>query len=336
MRRLPAVVAVLLLAARWPAPAQTSSTSATPSPPSVDERVAKLEAELGRARQDEAARRGAKLFGQACAACHGRDATGDGPGAADLDPRPRDLTARQFRFRTTPNGAHPRPEDLARTIRSGLPGTSMPAFGGLFSDEQVADLIAFVNSKHDLESAGGIPDALALAPVPEATPESVREGHAIYLLAGCWRCHGVRGDGRGPSAKGLTDDAGHRIRPTDFRYAPFKGGRDAASVVRTLRTGLNGTPMPSYDAAMLIAREDTGDTASLEGRLDADAEATIRGFLDASPARAELEGWPDERVAALRDRRMASLAHYVLSLDRRHGFFYRLLRQEPEREARKP
>lgn len=322
-----AALAVVLLVASLPAPAQT---------PSTVERIEQLETELGRLRADEAARRGAKLYARACAACHGRDAGGNGPGAADLDPAPRDLTARHFRFRTTPNGAHPRPEDLARTIRTGLPGTSMPAFGDLFSDEQVAELIGFINSKHDMPAKELAPAALELAPVPPATPESVRDGRALYLLAGCWRCHGVHGDGKGPSAKTLTDDAGRATRPTDFRFDPYKGGRDAASVVRTLRTGLNGTPMPSYDAAMLIAREDQGDTASLEGLLDAETEGELERFRGASPPRAELDAWAPGEVATLRDRRMAALAHYILSLERRHGLVYRLLREEPEREARLP
>ena len=51
--------------------------------------------------------RGARLFARTCAACHGRQGRGDGPAAADLDPRPRDLSARQIRFRTTPSGHAP-------------------------------------------------------------------------------------------------------------------------------------------------------------------------------------------------------------------------------------
>jgi hypothetical protein len=37
----------------------------------------------------------------------------------------------------------------------------------------------------------------------------------------------------------------------------------------------------------------------------------------------------------LRDRRLVALAYYVLSFDRREGFWYRLFRQQPEQEARK-
>ena len=90
--------------------------------PSTTERIEALEAELGKVQRERHAERGQRLFAQACAACHGSEGQGDGPGAADLDPAPRDLTARHFRFRSTANGLHPRPEDLTRTIREGLPG----------------------------------------------------------------------------------------------------------------------------------------------------------------------------------------------------------------------
>jgi hypothetical protein len=43
----------------------------------------------------------------------------------------------------------------------------------------------------------------------------------------------------------------------------------------------------------------------------------------------------DEERLALRDRRLAALTDYVLSLDERSGFWFRLLRQQPEREARR-
>jgi hypothetical protein len=41
-----------------------------------------------------------------------------------------------------------------------------------------------------------------------------------------------------------------------------------------------------------------------------------------------------EERTELRDRRLAALAHYVLSLDRREGLVYRLFHEEPEREGR--
>ena len=295
------------------------------------ERVTRLEQDLAIEKYTETARRGAKLFARACAACHGTGGKGDGQGAADLDPPPRDLTSRRFRFRTTPSGDLPRPEDLERTIRKGLPGSAMPGFGDLFSEDQLADLIGFVYSLRPETSPPWEPEpAIVLATVVSPTSETIEPGRALDLLMGCDNCHGTKGNGKGPSAKGLTDDLGRPMRSTDFRHDPLKGGRTPEDIVRTLRTGLNGAPMPSYDDAMLFAREDF-DPATF----DPDDRGVLEAFLDGAPARADLATLDESGLAALRNERLAALTGYVLSIDRRRGFGFRLFGQEPEREPRK-
>ena len=94
--------------------------------------------------------------------------------------------------------------------------------------------------------------------------------------------------------------------------------------------------MPSYAATMVFAREDI-DASSLAGT-EGDRD-DVEEFLRSSLSRADLEELGVNDRTELRDRRLAALAHYVLSLSRRQGFWYRFLRQEPEREprvARKP
>ena len=56
----------------------------------------------------------------------------------------------------------------------------------------------------------------------------------------CAECHGKEARGDGPSAKDLS------VRPSDLTRRPFKSGPTAGDIVRTLLTGLDGTPMPSY------------------------------------------------------------------------------------------
>jgi len=299
-------------------------------------RVAALEAELAQSNNDASVRRGAKIFRGSCAACHGRNGVGDGPGASELNPPPRDLSSHRYRFRTTPTGSMPRPEDLERSIREGLPGSSMPAFGRLFSDGEVADLIAFIYSlRPEGFDADDLPAPVVLPQVPAASPQSVQDGRALYLALGCWRCHGVNGAGNGPQAKGLTDETDRPIRSTNFRHDPFKGGRQPEDLVRTLLTGLNGSPMPAYGEAMMIARDDTADTAGIE-KLSADDLQNVERFLAASPSREALAGMDDTARIELRDRRLAALAHYMLSLDRRHRAGSRLFHQQPELERRAP
>jgi len=329
--RFPITVVVLAMAATtvvgWPRAEDARSSE-------LADRVAQLELEAERDQQAETARRGGRVFARACAACHGTGGKGDGPGADDLDPPPRDLTTRQFRFRTSPSGRLPRPEELERTIRKGLPGSAMPGFGNLFSDDELSDLIGFIYSlQPETQPPWSPPEAIAIEPVPPATAEMIEEGRALYLLMACGTCHGSRGDGKGPSAAGLTDENDQPIRVTDFRYDPLKGGRTPEDIVRTLRTGLNGAPMPSYDAAMIFARDEIDPAAASTGVGPAEL-AALQTFLDSSPSRADLDRLDENGLAELRDSRLAALAHYVLSLDQRNGFGFRMFRQEPEREPR--
>jgi hypothetical protein len=213
----------------------------------------------------------------------------------------------------------------------------MPGFGNLFSADELGDLLAFIYSLQPsavLEDP--LPATLDLGSAPESTAQVIRDGHALYLLSGCWRCHGVNGRGNGPSAETLIDDANNRIHATDFRYDPHKRGREPEEVIRILRTGLNGTPMPSYDEAMLVARGDTADTVGLEGKLSPEVQSILEDFLRSSPTRREIESMSEGDRASLRDGRMAALAYYVLSLEHTRGAYFWLLVQQPERAARKP
>ncbi len=303
------------------------------------DRVVRLEL----ARTNELAATGKHVFARACAACHGPGGRGDGPAAEDLDPPPRDLTSRRFRFRTTPTGSLPRPEDLKRTIRLGLPGTAMAGYGDLFSEAELDGLVAFVYGLH-----GNPEPPRELVLTAPSGRDATAEGRAIYLISGCWTCHGLDGDGRGPASATLVDELDRPMKLLDLRYDPLKGGRDLESVVRTLRTGLNGAPMPSYDEAMLFAAEDypvdsVRPTRDVELRAGsaahrlatADRELLI-AFLDTAPDRQEIAASDETSLAALRDARLEALAAYVLSLDRRRGFAYRLFREQPELEGREP
>jgi mono/diheme cytochrome c family protein len=302
----------------------------------LDARVGRLEEARETTDRDAAVRRGAKTFRNVCAACHGSGGKGDGPGAAGLDPRPRDLSTRRFRFRSTPSGDPPLPDDLERTIRRGLPGSAMPAYGDLLSSDEIAGLIAFIYSlQPDAASGPELPPAVPLPEIPPARPDTIEEGRSVYLLMGCWRCHDLDGSGRGPSARGLVDEADRPIHTTDFRYDPFKGGRGRRDVARDLLTGLNGAPMPSYAEALLFAGDDFPHPGAVAPGLDAEGLQRLERYLATLPGRARLAELTDEERLALRDRRLAALTDYVLSLDERRGFWFRLLRQQPEREARR-
>ena len=182
---------------------------------------------------------GARVFRDNCAICHG--ATGDGQGMAahHFKSSPRDLTKGRFKFRSTASGQIPTDADLVRTIVRGIPSTGMVPQNHL-SDDEIQAVIAFVKSLSPRFADGKDPRVLAMPAVPPVTPEAPARGARVYVKGECAECHGKEARGDGPSAKDLS------VRPPDLTRRPFKSGPTASDIVRTLLTGLDGTPMPSY------------------------------------------------------------------------------------------
>lgn len=84
------------------------------------------------------------LYRRHCLHCHGVSGAGDGPTAAFLYPIPRDYRQGLFKFTSTPNGARPHRDDLIRTVRNGLHGTSMPAFEALMTEDEISQVVDYV------------------------------------------------------------------------------------------------------------------------------------------------------------------------------------------------
>jgi len=83
--------------------------------------------------------RGAALYAEDCAACHGAGGRGDGPAAASLSIRPADLTqAHLF--------AHS-PGDLFWWIGHGRADGAMPGFADVLSPNQRWDLVNFIRAR---------------------------------------------------------------------------------------------------------------------------------------------------------------------------------------------
>jgi mono/diheme cytochrome c family protein len=190
---------------------------------------------------------GKKLYLKYCSQCHGEKGDGEGYAAPHLYPRPRNFTTGKFKIRTTPNGALPTHQDLVNVIRRGMPYTSMPAWPN-FSDEDVSDLAYFVTTfSPDFSNKERVPQPVQLPSAPSATKESAEQGKKIFVDTGCVKCHGPLGRGDGPSAPTLMDDWNHPIRAADLSQSwTFRGGSSREDIFRTLSTGLNGTPMPSF------------------------------------------------------------------------------------------
>jgi high-affinity iron transporter len=85
----------------------------------------------------DAATAGAVIFKNNCTACHGEQGHGDGPAGASLSPAPKDL----------PELASTVGDDyLFWRIATGKSGTSMVGWKGILTDEQIWQVVAFINT----------------------------------------------------------------------------------------------------------------------------------------------------------------------------------------------
>lgn len=203
---------------------------------------------------DEQKAFGKKLYEKHCAQCHGEKGDGQGPGALFYQPQPRDFTKGKYKIRTTPNGELPTDDDLKRAIHQGLafqPGgayTVMPPWPKL-SEEQLIDLVYYLKifSPRFADSESNNPKVISIPEPPAFSRDSAEKGRVVYEKNECIKCHGLLGRGDGRSAPTLKDDWENSIRPADLTMKwTFRGGGTRKDIFRTVSTGLNGTPMPSY------------------------------------------------------------------------------------------
>jgi mono/diheme cytochrome c family protein len=190
---------------------------------------------------------GKQLYLKYCSQCHGDNGDGDGYATPHLLPKPRNFTTGKFKIRTTPSGALPTHQDLVTIIKRGMPYTSMPGWPD-FAEEEASNLAYFLTTfSPEFSNPENAPKPIELPSAPRATSESIEQGKKLYVEAGCVKCHGTLGRGDGPSAPTLKDDWEQPIRPANLAQTwTFRGGSSREDIFRTMSTGLNGTPMPSF------------------------------------------------------------------------------------------
>jgi mono/diheme cytochrome c family protein len=84
------------------------------------------------------AAKGKAIYERSCASCHGAGGKGDGPAGKLMNPKPADFTSPQSKKKSD--------AELLTTIESGRTGTSMVAWKGTLSPEQMQDVLAYVRT----------------------------------------------------------------------------------------------------------------------------------------------------------------------------------------------
>ena len=170
--------------------------------------------------------RGAALWQQQCASCHGLVGGGDGPAAAGLSPRPAVLSDAAALGDVTPL-------DFYRRVTIGVAGTAMPSYESRLSAEDRWAVATYATLLRYPAAAGSVPDALA------AFPAHAEQSDAALLAA----------------LNARADDAGLSRLAAIRRHGDAAGrDNDAELVFATVRSQL--------DTAVTLAKAGQGDAAS--------------------------------------------------------------------------
>lgn len=190
---------------------------------------------------------GEQIYLERCAFCHGEQGDGNGALARYLNPRPRDFTTGQFRFRTTASGELPLRSDVIATVARGVRGTAMPSWGGVLTDAEIEAVVDYLTQSFVPFWGTYDPPVIEIPNAPRVTEAMVEEGALLYDELQCWRCHGEEGRADGPSAPTLEDELNNPILPADLTKAwRYKGGAGLVDIYTRFSTGMDGTPMPSF------------------------------------------------------------------------------------------
>lgn len=186
-----------------------------------------------------------EIYKGICARCHGEKGDGKGMTWLYLDPAPRDLTKATFMV--------DKPEArFLKSLQEGVPGTSMPPWGHVLTDDQRRALLTYVFQTFVRE-----PRAEAKGhKVPEQNPatlsaESVARGEQTFLLR-CTGCHGRKADGKGPNSLDISP------RPRNLRNHAFVNSVDDHRLFDSILYGVQGTAMPPW-IDYGLSQNDAGD-----------------------------------------------------------------------------
>lgn len=186
------------------------------------------------------------LYISKCAGCHGLEGDGQGAGAAIVEPKPRNFQTWMFKYKSTPASYPPLDQDLAKIIKEGLDGTSMPGFKNILSEKEIDSLVQYLKtfSFFPIEESDTLPVVEVIQPQKEP---DISHGRALFEKFDCIKCHGEQGRGDGPSFDEQEDDWSNKIYPRNLTKPwTYRRGSQKEDIYKTLKLGIPGTGMPSF------------------------------------------------------------------------------------------
>jgi mono/diheme cytochrome c family protein len=219
---------------------------------------------------------GDRLYMDHCAACHGRTGEGLGISARHLFPAPRSFRDEPIRIVSTFNRVAS-DQDLAKSIREGLGGVSMPAFPQL-SVEQIEQLVAVVRrlqvdglrnqyerimlesgfesdgldeSREDesainrwVEQRSTPGEPLKIPKFDDLSGYTTASGKAAFDRAGCKQCHAASSQD-GNTLPMFFDTLGRPVAIRDLVADRFRGGNAREEIYKRIVLGMPGTSHPA-------------------------------------------------------------------------------------------
>ncbi|MGH7718183.1 MAG: c-type cytochrome, partial [Gemmatimonadaceae bacterium] len=259
---------------------------------------------------------GKPVYDKWCAGCHGDTGAGDGEAAAYMLPRPRDFTKGVYQIRTTASGEIPTDADIQHVVSEGMPGTAMPGWSTTLSERQRTDVVGYLKTFSRFFGSGAAPAPVAISSAPGGGDDAIAEGRRTYQKLECFKCHGQDGRGDGLSAPTLTDDWDHPIRAADLSESwYFNGGSTVEQIYTRLRTGLDGTPMPSYIDAVegnLITDEQLWRVAQYVRSLSPERPPEAREVIRAVRVDGQLPAGPSDSSWARAERFYVPLVGQII------------------------
>ena len=191
------------------------------------------------------AAKGKEIYDKRCTWCHGENGEGDGAAKDRLNPPPRDFTSGNYKIRSS-DYADPTPndDDIFRMIRDGMPGTAMPGWTSLLSEQDMWDLVAHLKSFAGYENPPA--KQVDYGSQISSSADSIEQGKKLFEDGDrCVECHGKTG--KGSAIKRLKGDAGERTWPRNLTKPwTYRGSNDPKDIFTRISTGIAGTEMPSF------------------------------------------------------------------------------------------